>query len=300
MAVDLKRRLESWIADPQLGSPLFGRLHAEIRLDIFELALLTQDIFLDTWLNFPHKRLSPTLLATCRRVFIEAHLLIFKNERGHQVEGQRFWKSWIPKSRPDSPEGKPGVNKTEWERRSTMLNFSGGLDYYQSFLSNQSESIACASPMEVLDQSAKKYQKAKSEGRLTSLGDSSSGPYSSKTLTMNFHCSENWRANFEVIIDYVVEMWRFPLNPHHAGYYYLAAEGNPVRKLSWRGQMGPRMYTWTVTWTRRRYDGPEDDSESDEDVDLVALGPKSKLPEEKENEAEADKDGDDETNNVQD
>lgn len=34
--------------------------------------------------------------------------------------------------------------------------------------------------MEVLDQSAKKYQKAKSEGRLTSLGDSSSDPYSSK------------------------------------------------------------------------------------------------------------------------
>lgn len=55
---------------------------------------------------------------------------------------------------------------------------------------------------------------------------------------MNFHCSENWRANFEVIIDYVVEMWRFPLNPHHAGYHYLAAEGNPARKLSWRGQMG--------------------------------------------------------------
>lgn len=52
MAVDLKRRLESWIADPQLGSPLFGRLHAEIRLDIFELALLTQDIFLDTWLKY--------------------------------------------------------------------------------------------------------------------------------------------------------------------------------------------------------------------------------------------------------
>ncbi|KAI6324742.1 hypothetical protein MCOR14_003800 [Pyricularia oryzae] len=100
--------------------------------------------------NFTHKRLSPTLLAICRRVFIEAHLLIFKNERGHQVEEQRFWKSWIPKSRPDSPEGKPGVDKsciacaywsrerTEWERRFTMLNFSGGLDYYQSFLSNQS------------------------------------------------------------------------------------------------------------------------------------------------------------------
>ncbi|KAH8844940.1 hypothetical protein MCOR07_003916 [Pyricularia oryzae] len=260
MVVDLKRQLESWIVDPQLGSPLFGRLPAEIRLDIFELALLTQDIFLDTWLKyknadscseppnllFTHKRLSPTLLAICRRVFIEAHLLIFKNERGHQVEEQRFWKSWIPKSRPDSPEGKPGVDKsciacaywsrerTEWERRFTMLNFSGGLDYYQSFLSNQT----CASPMEVLDQSAKKYQKAKSEGRLTSLGDSSSDPYSSKTLTMNFHCSENWRANFEVIIDYVVEMWRFPLNPHHAGYHYLAAEGNPARKLSWRGQMG--------------------------------------------------------------
>ncbi|KAI6373497.1 hypothetical protein MCOR31_003160 [Pyricularia oryzae] len=150
MVVDLKRQLESWIVDPQLGSPLFGRLPAEIRLDIFELALLTQDIFLDTWLNFTHKRLSPTLLAICRRVFIEAHLLIFKNERGHQVEEQRFWKSWIPKSRPDSPEGKPGVDKsciacaywsrerTEWERRFTMLNFSGGLDYYQSFLSNQS------------------------------------------------------------------------------------------------------------------------------------------------------------------
>ncbi|KAH8844939.1 hypothetical protein MCOR07_003915 [Pyricularia oryzae] len=77
------------------------------------------------------------------------------------------------------------------------------------------------------------------------------------------------------------------------------------------------MYTWTVTWTRRRYDGPEEypygdlvevdeedywedsDSEPDEDVDLVALGPKSKLPE-KENEAEADKDGDDETKDVQD
>lgn len=104
----------------------------------------------DTGPSFPHKRLSPTLLAICRRVFIEAHLLIFKNERGHQVEEQRFWKSWIPKSRPDSPEGKPGVDKsciacayrsrerTEWERRFTMLNFSGGLDYYQSFLSNQS------------------------------------------------------------------------------------------------------------------------------------------------------------------
>ncbi|EHA58255.1 hypothetical protein MGG_16509 [Pyricularia oryzae 70-15] len=212
--------------------------------------------------------------------------------------------------------------RTEWERRSTMLNFSGGLDYYQSFLSNQT----CASPMEVLDQSAKKYQKAKSEGRLTSLGDSSSGPYSSKvsgltrptwmpaiadiyplgswarefvnfpkiqTLTMNFHCSENWRANFEVIIDYVVEMWRFPLNPHHAGYYYLAAEGNPVRKLSWRGQMDLVEVDEEDYWE-------DSDSESDEDVDLVALGPKSKLPEEKENEAEADKDGDDETNNVQD
>lgn len=76
----------------------------------------------DTGPSFPHKRLSPTLLATCRRVFIEAHLLIFKNERGHQVEGQRFWKSWIPKSRPDSPEGKPGVNKSciacaYWEPR---------------------------------------------------------------------------------------------------------------------------------------------------------------------------------------
>lgn len=171
-----------------------------------------------------------------------------------------------------------------------------------------------------------------------------------------FHCSENWRANFEVIIDYVVEMWRFPLNPHHAGYHYLVAEGNPARKLSWPGRwvigrinapfftfylvvpchidgdcpthaasrdkvsrfIGPRMYTWTVTWTRRRYDGPEEypygdlvevdeedywedgDSEPDEDVDLVALGPKPELPAEKENEAEADKDGDDETKYVQD
>lgn len=65
----------------------------------------------DTGPCFPHKRLSPTLLATCRRVFIEAHLSIFKNERGHQVEGQCFWKSWIPKSRPDSPEGKPGLQQ---------------------------------------------------------------------------------------------------------------------------------------------------------------------------------------------
>uniref|UniRef100_L7IUV7 F-box domain-containing protein n=1 Tax=Pyricularia oryzae (strain P131) TaxID=1143193 RepID=L7IUV7_PYRO1 len=118
-----------------------------------------------------------------------------------------------------------------------------------------------------------------------------------RTLTMDFHCDQTQRIPYEAWIEEVViKTWRFPLNPkHHQGYHYLSAEGNPVRKLSWRGAEGHvenictecgadrvlchndadwcqsyklveeraligrglRMYTWTVTWTRRKYEGPE-------------------------------------------
>ncbi|KLU86256.1 hypothetical protein MAPG_05272 [Magnaporthiopsis poae ATCC 64411] len=114
-----------------------------------------------------------------------------------------------------------------------------------------------------------------------------------QTLTLDFHCNEGQRPNFEAWLDTAVQSWNFPLNPKHQGYHYLSAQGNPIRKLSWRASVnyvgwlceecsrtmelegrdgceshsavrdkltkgfGPRMYTWTVTWTRRRHNGPE-------------------------------------------
>ncbi|TLD04869.1 uncharacterized protein PgNI_10067 [Pyricularia grisea] len=97
-----------------------------------------------------------------------------------------------------------------------------------------------------------------------------------KTLTMNFHCPEGQRRKHEDIIQMVVDTWRFPLNPKHTGHHYLSIDH--VERISWRGDkcnwinqpdgspgaatkiernIGPRMYTWTVVWTPKTYDGPE-------------------------------------------
>src|SRR5690606_23217030 len=77
--------------------------------------------------------------------------------------------------------------------------------------------------------------------------------------------------------------WRFPLGPRPDGFTYVSAQGNPVRKMSWRGPpdltpgcvegpdhcsdievkpefsdrrvglvemgYGERMYSWAMTWT---------------------------------------------------
>lgn len=251
-------------------------------------------------------------------------------------------------------------------------------------------------PLTLLAQLARGYQKAKADGLPTNFGNGINGdppdspspgpsrpswmmmptaaddevvyPLNSwarefvnypsiQTLAMNFHCPESQRDHFEAIIDYVVDTWRFPLNPHHAGYHYLSAEGNPLGKMSWRGQVGPweehcldcgkpllaalhgdaeavacpthaanldkvskligqRMYTWIVTWTRSRHDGPEKypygglvevddgdywedgDSDTDRDTDLAALG--LGPPSAYEIGVEADEDGGDGAKEMQD
>ncbi|TLD20333.1 hypothetical protein PspLS_08609 [Pyricularia sp. CBS 133598] len=444
--IDLERRLENWVIDPQAGSPIFSRLPVEIRHEIFVLALAPRELFLNVWWkyedadscsnppnfcvrhdhdgdpdedvadeiatkkplgaddlirrgglalrvgggrfppgtgpSFTHRRLSTTLLATCRRVFAEARLLIFEHERGHE-SGPSSLMLWNRPAGPGS-EG-PGVSmccvsrakwsreRTEWERRFPRLSLSGNPEYYYGFFTNKLTPFHPADrvlhkrypwskvkhlrlcpidghgwnlqrnlsgdwrpliglgdyrrPQTLLQtfaHSARTYCKAKHEA-LASPGDrkddgiedpgrprpnwmpATADSYtlnswarefvnfpSIETLTMNFHCTETQRAHFEAIIEYVVDTWRFPLNPLHAGYHYLSAEGNAVDKMSWRGQMGhwersclecgkpairideegwcathaasrekvsriigPRMYTWTVTWTRRKETGPE-------------------------------------------
>lgn len=52
MSVNLEQRLESWVADPQIGSPLFARLPAEIRCEIFVLALLPLEYFVSVWWKY--------------------------------------------------------------------------------------------------------------------------------------------------------------------------------------------------------------------------------------------------------
>ncbi|KLU91646.1 hypothetical protein MAPG_10164 [Magnaporthiopsis poae ATCC 64411] len=114
-----------------------------------------------------------------------------------------------------------------------------------------------------------------------------------KTFAMDFDAPEHRRDELAKIVEWAARAWRMPLNPNHAGYHYLSADGNPVSKTSWRGTIhdwpstcsvcsqyfcsnarleceehervwglfrkgyGPRICSWTVTWTPRRSNGPE-------------------------------------------
>lgn len=112
-----------------------------------------------------------------------------------------------------------------------------------------------------------------------------------QTLVIDFDASEANKADVAARVDWAVRVWRFPLwSPRPDGCTYLSAAGNAVKKSSWRGcpghfdarcphcgryfvipahsvvcmcpysderaemverGLGPRMYTWTVTWTPR-------------------------------------------------
>jgi hypothetical protein len=72
--------------DQQLGCPLFTRIPAELRNVIFPLALLrydlepyTADSETESYYTRPgymhYKRIDTSLLATCRRIYIETHLI---------------------------------------------------------------------------------------------------------------------------------------------------------------------------------------------------------------------------------
>ncbi|TLD21232.1 hypothetical protein PspLS_09300 [Pyricularia sp. CBS 133598] len=95
-----------------------------------------------------------------------------------------------------------------------------------------------------------------------------------QTLTMRFHFDKILHKEHEAIIDFIVNTWRFPPNPKHAGYHYSSAD--KVQKISltpftvkrlcntdaedgprWAMETGPRMHTWTITWARKRHDGPQ-------------------------------------------
>jgi hypothetical protein len=116
-----------------------------------------------------------------------------------------------------------------------------------------------------------------------------------KTLTMDFDTSYDKKNELEEIAHWAQKEWRFPLNPnrHYNGCHYLDAAGVPIKKMSWRGlpthwskgcsncsvhrqhsrirhcshcarfvrlyidSLGPRIFTWTVTWTARKHDGME-------------------------------------------
>lgn len=134
-----------------------------------------------------------------------------------------------------------------------------------------------------------------------------------RSFTMDFDTTQDKREQLAAIVEWAVRTWRFPLNPAHGRYHYLAAEESSVRRTSWRGtaadwdwlgpcascsprsaqaaggeesmgqvpepcsipthanimhkfqrDLGPRIYSWSVTWTRRKHDGleefPYDDS----------------------------------------
>jgi hypothetical protein len=114
-----------------------------------------------------------------------------------------------------------------------------------------------------------------------------------QTFTMDFDAVEYRKEEVEDIVDFATRAWRFPLGPREDGKTYLSAEGNPVEKTSWRGMpahmpvtcatctryfprcqcpwsrdrkfllqngLGPRIYTWSVTWTPRvgkKWERPE-------------------------------------------
>ncbi|TLS21789.1 uncharacterized protein PpBr36_09309 [Pyricularia pennisetigena] len=113
-----------------------------------------------------------------------------------------------------------------------------------------------------------------------------------ESFTMDFSLPEDVREVFDnIMLPHIIDTWVMPLNPAHAGYHYMSARGNPVRKFSWRGAFdhwndfclecnrnmgfdapvdwckshkairekfvkgaGPRMYSWTVTWTPRKHE----------------------------------------------
>jgi len=111
-----------------------------------------------------------------------------------------------------------------------------------------------------------------------------------KTLTIDFDISEDQAQKMLAIVEWAVRTWRFPVHTDS----YLATDWDSVNRYTWRGLpghwgiycpdlqcqshmwerrrgcrehqkihenimkgVGPRMVTWTVTWTRRKHDGPE-------------------------------------------
>ena len=109
-----------------------------------------------------------------------------------------------------------------------------------------------------------------------------------ETLAIELETAEHQKCELEPIVEWAARTWRFPLGPKRKdNCTYLSAQGNPVEKMSWRGtsaqwpdrcpscrsywvyhqqdecpscqrfnllrrkKVGPRLYSWTVTWTPR-------------------------------------------------
>jgi hypothetical protein len=117
-------------------------------------------------------------------------------------------------------------------------------------------------------------------------------------FTMDFEHSENKFSELLEVAEWAHRVWRFRLGGYRKGYF-LSAAGNPIKKSSWRGischwdsecvnhregqagtyseasrdiaaccshrrellqkGLGPRMYTFTVTWTACRLGSDFDD-----------------------------------------
>ncbi|TLD19285.1 hypothetical protein PspLS_09922 [Pyricularia sp. CBS 133598] len=272
--------------------------------------------------------LSPTLLATCRRVYVESHMLLYDAERSYDCVGARCGRQdrFPPGTTFPSDQAlalTPGVPKNRtirfpWTKVEHVRLFTSYKDkwlrevptvknrFYRSWhplLPRPDDGTEVGfervKPAQSLELGAKRHlelrnaaaqgldheEQHQKPGRPSWMPISADRyPYGSwardfvnfpriKTLTMNFHCPEDQRRKHEDIIQFVVDTWRFPLNPKHAGHHYLSVDR--VKRMSWRGNIGdwldepdgseakiergigPRMYTWTVVWTPKTYEGPE-------------------------------------------
>lgn len=110
-----------------------------------------------------------------------------------------------------------------------------------------------------------------------------------RTFTLVIDALEEFKDAMEQHVQWASRTWQLPLNPNNnGGYQYLSADGNPIQRTSWRGPniywlkhcvkcdveirlpnseceehtrietlfrkgLGPRIYTWTITFTARTY-----------------------------------------------
>ncbi|TLD24328.1 hypothetical protein PspLS_06427 [Pyricularia sp. CBS 133598] len=276
--------MQSWFPDPQLESLLFAKLPPEIWHYIFCLALTPLRVNKDADGNdseagdnlYPVKPgpsiyrwlLRPTLLATCRRVYAEAHSFIYGVERYHDdlhdYLGPR--PPYLATYLVDDPyPERPGLlrlpsstgywsrQRTEWERRFVKVDYHDRLNGYHSFLAN----VHCLRVRITTKRFPWTRIEHDDEGVGRQAGDTPQ-PWKSLVSLARRHCEAKDAQAEEPPPAPGRLGWMPPsADRYPIGYHYLSAEGVPVSKASWTSLTGPRAFAWTVAWTARVYSGPE-------------------------------------------
>lgn len=70
-----------------------------------------------------------------------------------------------------------------------------------------------------------------------------------KSVTIDFHTRTERTKVLEGMVWLASNTWRFPLGPRPDDFTYLSAQGNPVRKTSWRGAPNLTPAVWRVRTT---------------------------------------------------